>query len=45
MAQRKEAYARAEIVVDTSDLSVERAAERVLEAFIKHGAKRCAPSA
>jgi shikimate kinase len=45
MAQRKEAYARAEVTVDTSDLSVERAADRVLAAFIKHGAKRCAPSA
>src|SRR5208283_3854289 len=33
MAQRKEAYARAEAVVDTSDLNVERAAERVLDAF------------
>ncbi len=45
MAQRKEAYARAEVVVDTSDLNVERAADEVLAAFIKHGAKRCAPSA
>ncbi len=45
MAQRKDAYARAEAIVDTSDLNVERAADRVLETFIKHGAKRCAPSA
>ncbi|HVN28675.1 MAG TPA: shikimate kinase [Candidatus Binataceae bacterium] len=45
MEQRKEAYARAEVVVDTSDVSVERAADRVLAAFIKCGARRCAPSA
>ncbi len=45
MAQRKDAYARAAAVVDTSDLSVERAAEQVLATFIKHGASRCAPSA
>ncbi|HLI78465.1 MAG TPA: shikimate kinase [Candidatus Binataceae bacterium] len=45
LAQRKVAYSRAEAVVDTSDLSVERAAERVLAAFIEHGARRCAPSA
>jgi shikimate kinase len=44
MAQRKEAYARAAAIVDTSDLNVERAADRVLEAFIRHGAARCAPS-
>ena len=30
MAQRRDAYARAEAIVDTSDLSVERAADRVL---------------
>jgi len=45
MAQRKDAYARAEAIVDTSDLSVERAADQVLAVFIQHGAKRCAPSA
>jgi shikimate kinase len=45
MGQRKEAYARAAAIVDTSDLNVERAADRVLEAFIRHGAARCAPSA
>ena len=45
LAERKHAYARAEAVVDTSDLNVERAAERVLAAFIQHGARRCAPSA
>jgi len=45
MGERKAAYARAEVVVDTSDLSIERAAEKVLAAFIKHGARRCAASA
>jgi shikimate kinase len=45
LAERKDAYARAEAVVDTSDFNVERAAERVLAAFIEHGARRCAPSA
>ena len=45
MEQRKEAYARAEAIVDTSDLSVERAADKVLAVFIQHGARRCAPSA
>ena len=45
MAERKDAYARAEVVVDTSDLNVERAADKVLAAFIQHGARRCAPSA
>jgi shikimate kinase len=45
IAQREHAYARAEAIVDTSDLSVERAADRVLEAFIHHGVRRCAPSA
>jgi len=45
LEQRKDAYARAEAVVDTSDLTVERAAEQVLAVFIKLGAKRCAASA
>jgi len=45
LAERKVAYARAEAHVDTSDLSVERAAEQVLAVFIEHGARRCAPSA
>ena len=45
MEQRKEAYARAEAIVDTSDLSLERAADKVLTVFIEHGARRCATSA
>ena len=44
LAQRKEAYARAEAIVDTSDLSIEHAADQVLAAFIRYGARRCAPS-
>jgi shikimate kinase len=45
LAQRSEAYARADVAVDTSDLSIERAADKVLAVFIQHGARRCAPSA
>ena len=45
MAERKDAYARADVVVDTSDMSVERAADKVLAVFIEHGARRCAASA
>lgn len=45
MTERKQAYARAEVIIDTSDLSIERAADKVLAAFIEHGAKRCAASA
>ena len=45
MAQRQHAYERAVAIVDTSDLSVEHAADQVLAVFIKHGASRCAPSA
>jgi shikimate kinase len=45
LAERKDAYARAEVTVDTSDLSIEQAADRVLSEFIRHGARRCAPSA
>lgn len=42
LAQRREAYSRAEITIDTSDITVEEAVERVLAAFIAHGARRCA---
>jgi|SRR5579872_1520376 len=45
LAQRRDAYARAEATVDTSDLTVEQAAEKVIAAFIEHGARRCAASA
>ena len=45
LAQRRDVYARAEATIDTSDLTVEQAAERVIAAFIEHGARRCAASA
>lgn len=45
LALRKDAYARAEAAVDTSDLSVEQAADQVLATFVEHGFRRCAPSA
>lgn len=50
MEQRRAAYARADFTVDTSDLTVVEAAERVLEIFAAHGgagagAHRCAVSA
>lgn len=44
MAVRAGAYARAEVTVDTSDLTVDEAAERVLAAFIEHGERKCVPS-
>jgi hypothetical protein len=46
MEERRAGYARADFVVDTSDLSVAESAERVLEIFGRRGsAHRCAPSA
>ena len=46
MEARRAAYASADFTVDTSDLSVEQAAERVLEVFRPHGQDpRWAPSA
>jgi shikimate kinase len=50
MEQRRAAYARADFTVDTSELTVAGAAERVLEIFAAHGgvgagAHRCAASA
>ena len=43
MEQRRAAYARADVTVDTSDLSVAESAERVLEAFGRNGGsgRRC----
>lgn len=43
MAARAEAYARADVSVDTSDISIAEAAERVIEGFNNY--KRCKPSA
>lgn len=45
LSARREAYLKAEVMIDTSDLSIEEAAECVLAAFIEHGAPRCAVSA
>ncbi|MFZ0888287.1 MAG: shikimate kinase [Candidatus Binataceae bacterium] len=45
MVARKEAYARAEITIDTSELTVEEAADQVLEALAARGVHRCEPSA
>jgi shikimate kinase len=36
--ERREAYARAAITIDTSDLSVDRTADAVLSAFAAYGA-------
>ncbi len=46
MDERRRAYERADFTIDTSDLTVAEAAERVLEFFAAHGkVHRCAPSA
>ena len=44
LAERADAYARADLSVDTSDLSVEQVVDRVISAFGKGAAKRCVPS-
>ncbi|HZO81448.1 MAG TPA: shikimate kinase [Candidatus Binataceae bacterium] len=49
MEERRTAYARADFTVDTSDLTVAEAAERVIEIFTAHGgaaagAHQCAAS-
>ena len=43
--ERREAYARAAITIDTSDLSVDQVADAVLDAFAAYGAKKWAASA
>ncbi len=45
MVERVDAYARADVQIDTSDLTVEEVADRVISAFAAHAARRCAPSA
>jgi hypothetical protein len=46
MDERRAGYARADFIVDTSDLSVAESAERVMEIFGRRGSgHRCAPSA
>ena len=44
LEQREDAYARAEVAVDTSELTVEQAAEKVFATFLEHGVSRCAVS-
>jgi shikimate kinase len=45
MNERAGAYARADVTVDTSNLSIEDAADRVLAEFAARAYKRCVPSA
>ncbi len=46
LAARRTAYARAVLTIDTSDLTPDEVAERVLEGFFQHGGKnRCGASA
>lgn len=45
MAERAAVYARADLTIDTSDSSLERVAERVIDAFAAEGKSRCRPSA
>jgi shikimate kinase len=43
MGERADAYARADVMLDTSDLTVAQLAERVLETFGVHAARRVLP--
>jgi len=45
MAERAAAYARADVAIDTSDLSPEQVADRVVDAFVARERIRCRPSA
>jgi shikimate kinase len=45
IAGRSEAYARAPVCVDTSDLNIDQAASAVLDAFTAYGQEKWAPSA
>jgi len=45
LAERANAYARADVSIDTSDLPLEQVAERVLDAFVLREQSRCKPSA
>jgi shikimate kinase len=45
IAARSEAYRRAPVSVDTSDMNIEQAATAVLDAFIAYGQEKWAPSA
>ncbi|HYL60795.1 MAG TPA: shikimate kinase [Candidatus Acidoferrales bacterium] len=41
LAERADAYARADLTVDTSDISVEQVVDRVISLFGERAAKRC----
>ncbi len=45
MSERGVAYARADVAIDTSNISIEDAADRVLAEFAARAYKRCVPSA
>jgi shikimate kinase len=45
MDERATAYARADIVIDTTELTTEQAADRVLETFRERAGTKCAASA
>lgn len=45
MAERASSYARADVTVDTSDLSPDQAADQVITEFAVRGVSRCRPSA
>jgi shikimate kinase len=45
MAERADAYARADVQVDSSDLTVEQLADHVIGAFGAHAARRVLPQA
>jgi RNase adaptor protein for sRNA GlmZ degradation len=41
MDERVDAYARADVQIDTSDLTVDQLADQVIAAFAAHAARRC----
>ena len=45
MDERVDAYARADVQIDTSDLTVDQLADQVIAAFAAHAARRCVPPA
>jgi len=45
MDERADAYARADVQIDSSALTVDQLADQVISAFAAHAARRCVPSA
>jgi shikimate kinase len=43
MSERADAYARADVTIDTSDVASEQVAEHVIDAFSTRAARRCQP--